>query len=90
MSDNHEQLEEYYYSLIDWAGTRIDYLHSRSLTVSAAKLKKYHSGNALALEEEFFEWFANDNSNKTSNVLFIPYYKDKGFFADDMESSSAT
>jgi len=74
--------EEYYYYLIDWASTRIDYLSSRSRVVSAKKLKIYHQGNANAVEEEFFDWIANSNSGKKSNVLFVPYY-------DDVESSSA-
>ena len=74
--------EEYYHYLIDWAGTRIDYLSSRSCVVSAKKLKKYHQGNANAIEEEFFDWFSNSNSGKKSNVLFVPYY-------EDVENSSA-
>jgi len=66
--------EQQYNNLIDWAGTRIDYLHTRSRVVSATKLKKYHRGNALALEEEFFDWFAAKHSDSRSNVLFIPYH----------------
>jgi len=68
---NHE---DHYNSLIDWAGTRIDYLHSRACVVTAAKLKKLHRGNAQALEEEFFDWFAARHSDSRSNVLFIPYH----------------
>ena len=74
--------EEYYHYLIDWAGNRIDYLSGRSRVVSAKKLMKYHQGNANAIEEEFFDWFANSNAGKKSNVLVVPYY-------DDVENSSA-
>lgn len=74
--------EEYYHYLIHWAGNRVDYLSRRSRIVSAKKLKKLHEGNANAIEEEFFDWFANDHSGKKSNVLFVPYFR-------DVENSSA-
>jgi len=66
--------EEHYNYLIDWAGKRIDYLSTRSRVVGATKLKKFHKGNAQALEEEFFDWFAARHSNSKQNVLFIPYH----------------
>lgn len=67
--------EAHYNHLIDWAGTRIDYLSSRSRACKNKQLKARHRLNAQALEEEFFDWFAARHSDSKSNVLFIPYHK---------------
>jgi hypothetical protein len=67
--------EEQYYTLIDWAGSRIDYLSSRSRVCKTPTLKTKHRLNAQALEEEFFDWFAARHSDSKQNVLFIPYHK---------------
>jgi len=66
--------EEHYNYLIDWAGTRIDYLLSRSKACKNPNLKATHRRNAQALEEEYFDWFHAQHSNTLSNVLFIPYH----------------
>jgi hypothetical protein len=71
--------EQQYNNLIDWAGTRIDYLSSRSKACTNKQLKTKHRLNAQALEEEFFDWFAARHSDSKSNVLFIPYHKDARF-----------
>lgn len=68
--------EEQYNTLIDWAGTRIDYLLSRSRACKNKALKAKHRRNAQALEEEYFDWFHARHSSTLSNVLFIPYHKD--------------
>jgi len=70
--------EQQYNDLIDWAGTRIDYLSSRSRACKNKSLKATHRRNAQALEEEYFDWFASRHSGKLQNVLFIPYYKSVG------------
>lgn len=70
--------EQQYNNLIDWAGSRIDYLFSRSKACNNKKLKIKHRLNAQALEEEYFDWFAARHSDSKSNVLFIPYYKSVG------------
>ena len=67
--------EEHYNELIDWAGSRIDYLSSRSSACKTKSKKIQHRLNAQALEEEFFDWFAARHSDSKSNVLFIPYHK---------------
>jgi len=67
--------ENQYNELIDWAGNRIDYLFSRASACKNKHLKAKHRLNAQALEEEFFDWFADRHSNKKQNVLFIPHYK---------------
>lgn len=66
--------EEHYNHLIDWAGTRIDYLFSRSQACKTKSRKIQHRLNAQALEEEYFDWFAARHSDSKSNVLFIPYH----------------
>jgi hypothetical protein len=68
--------EQQYNDLIDWAGNRIDSLLSRSSACNNKKLKVRHRVNAQALEEEFFDWFAARHSDKSSIVIFTPYYKD--------------
>lgn len=67
--------EEQYNNLIDWAGNRIDYLLSRSKACNTPNRKTTHRRNAVALEEEFFDWFAARHSDSKQNVLFIPYHK---------------
>ena len=67
--------EEHYNHLIDWAGSRIDYLLSRSRACKTKDKKIEHRLNAQALEEEYFDWFAARHSDSKSNVLFIPYHK---------------
>lgn len=66
--------EEHYKSLIHWAGTRIDYLSARARKCTSKRLIRLHKGNAQALEEEYFDWFAAQHSNKKQNVLFVPYH----------------
>ena len=70
--------EQQYNELIDWAGGRIDYLHSRSKACKTHLNKRKNRLNAQALEEEYFDWFAARHSDSKSNVLFIPYYKSVG------------
>ena len=67
--------EQQYNDLIDWAGSRVDYLFSRSRACKNKSLKAKHRLNSQALEEEFFDWFAARHSDSKSNVLFIPYHK---------------
>ena len=75
---NHSQNEKQYNDLIDWAGSRIDYLLSRSKVCTSSKLVANHRRNAQALEEEYFDWFHARHSGTLSNVLFVPYYKSVG------------
>lgn len=61
--------------VLKWSEERVDYLHSRSKACRTAQRKKLHYGNALALEEEYFDWYADTQSGKQFEVLFIPYHK---------------
>lgn len=71
--------EQQYNELIDWAGSRVDYLLSRSQACKTKEKRITHRINAQALEEEFFDWFAARHSDSKQNVLFIPYHKDARF-----------
>lgn len=66
---------EIFNHIVDWSQKRIDYLSSRSKACKTDKLKKFHHANSIALEEEYFDWYADLNAGKKMNVLFIPYYK---------------
>lgn len=65
---------ELYSSLIDWASERIDKMYSKAQRTKHPVKRRLFHDDAIALEEEFFEWIADHNAGKQSNVLFIPYH----------------
>lgn len=73
---------ELYSSILDWASERIDKMYSKAQrTKHPVKRRLYHD-DAIALEEEFFEWYAEQHTGEGSNVLFIPYHRGVGDHSD--------
>lgn len=59
MSNKEEQLEQ----LMQWATQRLDDIYTTQ------------PKDALALEEEFFDWYNDQHQGNQSNVLFVPYHE---------------
>lgn len=55
--------EEQFNRVCDWSIKRLDHMYIRSPL------------NALALEEEFFEWYDDRHKNRLTDVLFVPYHE---------------
>jgi hypothetical protein len=66
---------ELYTSILDWSSARIDKLYTRAQRSKNPILRRMYHDNAIALEEEYFDWYADNNAGKGVNVLFIPYHR---------------
>lgn len=73
---------EIYTSILDWSSARIDTLYTRAQRTNQPQLRRLYHDNAIALEEEFFDWYADSNAGKGVNVLFIPYHRGIGDRSD--------
>lgn len=77
---------ELYTSILDWSSARIDRLYTRAKRTDQPVLRRLYHDNAIALEEEFFDWYAEQHTGKGSNVLFIPYHRGIGDLSDSKDS----